>query len=730
MDGSATPPEARVPAVLLPFLAGLLLAGCGPEPGSQAPAASEAAPRSLLLVTLDTVRADRVGCYGYDPAATPNLDRLAAEGVRFADVTAPAPLTLPAHATLLSGRTPPAHGLRQNGAGRLSEEVETVATRLAAAGYDTAAFVGAYVLHRRFGLDRGFAVYDDEVGTAEPGGAVRLESERPADRVVDRALAWLAARDDGSEAPGPFFLWLHLYDPHAPYEPPEPYRSRHRDPYDGEIAFADAQLGRLLDYLGAEGLAGEVAVAVAGDHGESLGDHGEATHGLLLYQPALAVPWLLRAPGVPAGRVVTEPVSLADVGPTVAGLLGHPLPTAPNTAGRDLTEALRGGGEPTAADLYAETTYPASFGWGPLAVLRRGELKYVEAPRPELYDLAADPGETRNLLAERRREARELRLRLEEMRSAAESAAPAADDVAGAVDDETRERLGALGYLAAGPARDPGLPLAQLPDPKTMVGLFERYEVAHRALEAGRTREALPTLEALVSEDPHNPVFRGGLARALQQLGELERAVELHRQAVADAPDDPDAWYNLAATLHQAGRRDEATEAVRQALLHDPGRPQARVLLGLLALGDGELEAARGHFEAALVADPGHAVAHNNLGNVLRAAGQRGEAAAAYRRAAELAPRYADPLNGLGTLAVEEDRPADAAELFRQALELDPDLHEARLNLGIARQLAGDRAGAAAVYRELLERTEGRADAAPQRRAAGELLAGLAGEAR
>ncbi|MGH9464339.1 MAG: sulfatase, partial [Thermoanaerobaculia bacterium] len=338
-------------------LAALLAAGCD-RPAREG---------NLLLVTLDTVRADRLGAYGYAPATTPNLDRLAAEGVRFAQAQAAAPLTLPSHATILTGQLPPGHGLRQNGAPVAGPGLATLAGHLAAAGYRTGAFVGSFVLDHRFGLSQGFDVYDDEV-ERDVSMTAGLEAERPGGEVVDRALAWLA-EDDGR----PFFAWVHLYDAHAPYAPPEPFAAAHPGrPYDGEIAAVDAEVGRLLEQLQTQRLTEQTVFAVASDHGEALGEHGEPTHGVLLYEGSLRVPLILSASGIlPAGWVVEEPVGLVDLAPTLATLVGHPWSAGGD--GRDLSTALRARNEPPRADLYAETEYPTLFGWSGLAALRRGE---------------------------------------------------------------------------------------------------------------------------------------------------------------------------------------------------------------------------------------------------------------------------------------------------------------------------------------------------------------------
>lgn len=703
---------SRSPAVLLLSLV-LPLAGCGEGKGPAAPTPN------LLLVTLDTVRADRLGCYGYGLAETPRLDHLAAEGLRFARASTPAPLTLPSHASLLSGLLPPRHGLRNNGAGAFPEGTVTLATLLSGAGYRTGAFVGAFVLDRRFGLSRGFEVYDDEIERT-PGAGVVLEAERPGQQVVDRALAWL-----GREDPRPFFLWVHLYDAHAPYEPPPPQRTRHPGrPYDGEIAAVDEAVGRLLAELDRRGLGGRTVVAVAADHGEGLGEHGEQTHGLLLYETTLRVPLLLRAPGVPA-RVVETPVSLVDLAPTLAGLLGRtfPAPPAGTLDGRDLSAAFRAGEEPAPADLYAETRYPALFGWSPLAALRRRDLKYIAAPAPELYDLRRDPAESRNLAEGSAGQAQGFAERLAEIEAGAAvpRKAPAAPDA------ETRARLSSLGYAAGGEVSATAGRPGGAPDPKTMVGLFRRFERASARLSAGEGGKALAELEAVVAADPGNPVFRGKLAQAWRERGEMEKAVPLYRQAAEDAPEDPEAWYNLGTALHEAGLAAEARTAIERALRLDGSRPEAHNTLGIVLLAEGRPEEAVAELERAVALDPRNAHAENNLGNVLRVLGRLDEAEAAYRRSTALAPRYGEPWNGLGILEVDRDRPAQALPFFERALQLAPASPEVRLNRAIARELAGDAAGAVRDYRDVLAATQGDPRFAEQSRAARQLLARLSG---
>lgn len=693
-------------SVGLALLVLLCLGGCSPR-RETAPV-----PKNLVLITLDTVRADHLGSYGHAAARTPWLDRLATEGVRFTQASSPVPLTLPSHSSLLSGLLPPHHGLRNNGAGSFPDGRETLATLLSAQGWRTGAFVGAFVLDRRFGLARGFQTYDDEIERA-PGATMSLEAERPGREVMDRALAWLGVIL-GEDTSKPFFLWVHLYDAHAPYSPS----------YDGEIAKVDEQVGRLLRELETRGLSGTTVVAVAADHGESLGEHGELTHGLLLYEPTLHVPLLVKAPGL-AARVVETPVSLVDVGPTLAGLVGKALPGTLD--GRDLSAALREGKEPPPSDLYAETQYPAVFGWSPLSALRRRNLKYISSPKPELYDLTRDPHESKNLQGAKEEEGFAGRL------AAIESGAVETQKVsAGVADAETRARLASLGYVAGGTAPSPKRTERTGRNPVEAVDLFQRFERAHNLLGSGRpedAREALSELEALVAADPGNPVFRGKLAQAWKERGELGRAVPLYRQAAEDAPGDPEAWYNLATALQQAGRLGEAREALATAMHLDPARPEAHNMLGIVHLAEGRPEEARQELELAVRLDPRNAHALNNLGNVLRDLRRPAEAEAAYRRAVAAAPRYAEPFNGLGTLEVERDRPVQALSYFEQALRLAPRYHEVRLNRAIAFDMAGETEAAAAAYRDFLAATGEDPRFSQQRRAAQQLLARLSNRA-
>jgi arylsulfatase A-like enzyme len=395
------------------LLASLALAGSACRTPMPEPAAS------VLLVTIDTLRADRVGAYGAGPGRTPQIDALAAQGLVLEDAWAPVPLTLPSHATILSGLEPPHHGVHDNGAYVFPNEPATLATVLAGRGYATGAFVGAYVLDRRFGLARGFAHYDDRIERNAQGASV-LESERRGGEVAAAAEAWIGAQTK------PFFAWVHFYDPHAPYDPPSPQREAFAGrAYEGEVAYADASFGRVL--AAARARAGErLLVAVTADHGEGLGEHGERTHGFFVYGATLRVPLVLAGPGFPPGERRRGIARSADILPTLLARLAVPPP--PRLDGVDLL-----GARPNEA--YAESLYPQTLGWAPLRALRVGSLRYVDAPRPELYDLADDPGETRNRLAERSQEAERLRAALAALRAQERAPSRAGLSV------ETAERL-------------------------------------------------------------------------------------------------------------------------------------------------------------------------------------------------------------------------------------------------------------------------------------------------
>ena len=697
----------RLPAALATVAA--LTAACSRAPAPVRP--------NVLLVTIDTFRADRVGT-----GVAPAIDRLAASGVRFTAARSAVPLTLPSHTTIHTGLLPPAHGVRENGVDALAGTHQTIALLLKGAGYDTAAFVGAFVLDHRFGLAQGFDTYDDQI-PRDPDAADRLEAERPASAVIDRALTWLDAnRQSATRNPqSAFFLWIHLYDPHAPYNPPSEFRARTSTPYDGEIAYADSQLARVLDALRARGLMDRTVVAVAGDHGEGLGEHGERTHGMLLYDSTLRVPLIIAAPGQ-AAATRDEAVSLADLAPTILRAAGVTPPDA--MKGRDLLDTVRlPPSRNASADLYSETEYPRVAGWSPLQALTDGRWMTIRAgAATEVYDLRSDPRQEHDVAASQALLAAAMAARAETIH------ASAAASNGRAISPDVQERLRSLGYVAS--SVQPGS-ASSAPNPATRIAMWNDFENALSALTAHRP-DALTTLRRLASANPDAPVIQMTYARALKEAGQVDAALAVYRHAAKRWPTDAMLLHDLAVTARDAANaakgpgakalHDEAMRADQAALTLEPNSAAAQNGLGLLAIDNDRAGDAVKAFERAATIDSNNASYWANLGNARRATGDRAGAEQAYRRALDADARTADAANGLGVLLVEANRPAEAAPWFERAIAAAPDLVEARLNLGIALQQSGQPARAAEAYRVVLAARGGHER---EKQAAARLLAAM-----
>ena len=587
-----------LPLVLVTTVAGIAFGqiGCSetPEKDASVAVARTARPHplsrtpSILLISVDTTRADRLGCYGYPAASTPNLDRWADEGVVFENALTPVPITLPAHASILTGLLAHHHGVRDNGLYRLPEGPDTLAGRLSGAGYDTAAVVAAAVLDRQYGLDRGFGLYDDTVS----GGRFEI-AERKAAHVTDRAVSMARGLSR------PFFLFVHYFDPHAQYDPPAPFSSRYRSsPYDGEIAYVDQQLGRLRRELASLGLLDNTIVVITSDHGESLGEHGEPTHGVFLYQSTLHVPLIMVVPGLwPAGTRVKAPVSLVDIVPTLLELTGSQ--TLPELDGRSLAGLVEGG--PVGVRwLPLESEYGFNaYGWATLAGLTDGQRKWIGAPEPELYDLTADPGEEQNLAAahpeERDRLAGLWRDRVtEDRRSSLDR------DESDPEGLERLARLSALGYVttAAGASRDDGA----LPDPKQGIRSLDAINEALGLLGARRLAEAERRLTEVIESSPRNLSALVLLGSCRLLAGRPGEAVEPLKLATEIAPANADAHFNLGLAWMSIGRLGEAERAWRRSLDLNPRRPDAAanlidLMLRSRRLGDAQavMDEARRH---------------------------------------------------------------------------------------------------------------------------------------
>ncbi len=564
-----------------------------------------------MLVTIDTLRADRVGVYGLSSARTATLDGLARDGVRFDRAWAPAPITLTTHASVMSGRYPPGHGARHNGIA-VDQTVPTLATTLKAAGFATAAFVSAFPLDRRFGLQRGFDVYDDQLPRMPDG---RPLNERAGSDTVARASSWVQSH--GSDR---FFLWVHLFEPHAPYGDAGPTATSRPalSRYDDEIATADREIGRMLDALGDRSLS--TLVVATADHGEAFGEHGEVGHSIFVYDTTLRVPLIMWGPNVPRGLVVKDDVSLVDVAPTIVSLLGLP---AMDADGRSLVPALDGQALGARA-IYAESFAPLfDFGWAGLRAVREGSWKYIAAPKPELYELASDPGESVNHVAADPQRAARLEVQASRWSAAEPGAAAAANANAEAV-----ARLRALGYVG-GLGRTKVPPFGSRPDPKDRIALASRLAMVTSGEVQGD--ELVATLEAILRDDPQNPQAHLRLGFAELQKNRCGRAEPHLRAAIVAGVPSADAGLGLAECRGRAGDLRGAGDALAAARAAEPGNPVVAANLGLLALQQGRVSEAIEELRRALAGDAQLLEARFALARALARSGDPQRAAAEAR---------------------------------------------------------------------------------------------------
>lgn len=636
---------------------------------------AKVSPQSdVLLITIDTLRADHVGAYGFKNAQTPTIDGLARTGVLFEHAYSQVPLTLASHTSLLTGTYPFHNGVQDFTGQPLSPDIRSVAQALQAKGYDTAAIVSSYVLDRSWGLNRGFSLYYDVFK-----GSSFLENdpglvERKAGGSVDEALKWL--RQNRSK---PFFLWLHLYDPHSGYEPPEPFRTRFIDsPYDGEIAYADRELGRVIAYLKQRGLYDRTLIILASDHGESLGEHGEKEHGFFVYHSTLHVPLVVKPPlssGIRAHHV-SDPVPIMGIAPTILATLKLHDPIQQQFE----TESLLATGSSNPAPVYSESFYSfSSFGWSPVRTINNRSYQFIEAPKPELYDVRNDPEEKQNLIAEQPAVGSVLD---QELKNLVLRYAPPGESAAGSsqLDAEAVEKLRALGYMAYRSPVSAEALAAGLSDPKDKILDFNTLL---DGVDAGKRGELDLERKLLTQVQESNPgmyLIPFLLGEAELKASDWKAAQEALERSLKLNPSFDQAMTALARAFHQQGKDEEALQWVEKAIQSNPKNLRAWYQKGWISVRanpDSAMEA----FEKALEIQPGFAMAHRDLGIILLQKGRYNEAATHLKQAADLGLAHARLYNFLGIAYSRTGRYRDAVKVYTKALDKEPGFAEAHLNL-------------------------------------------------
>jgi choline-sulfatase len=659
---------------------------------------------NVLLITMDTLRRDHLAPYGAK-LETPAASRLAREGVLFERAVAHVPLTLPSHSSIFTGLYPFHHGVRDNAGFSLGKDVPTLAQRLLERGYQTAAVVASYVLAARWGLAKGHETYDDSFDYSDIERRALTEIERPAGAVVDRALRWLRDERKGDR---PFYLWLHFYDPHDPYTPPEEYRRRAPTAYAGEVMYADAQVARLLGALDALGLRRNTVVVYLADHGESLGEHGEAAHGIFLYGATIDVPMIIAPPSaappasaglLPAGLRVRGLARLVDVAPTVLDLVGRPVPTGLDGTSLLPRVACESAGSCPAAPTddsaggvvgpvsYAESYFPRfHHGWSELVLLETERWKSIRAPRPELYDRQRDPKELENVYEQHRGVAATLTAQLEAMKAVAAGGEPKP----GKIDPEALERLRALGYVGAGEGSSPAeLRPGPLPDPKDRIGSLKELQTAQSLKDAGRLDEAAGILEKLSRTDPDNAEVPLTLASVYYQQKKFDAAIAAGRRVLQLSPRYAVAVLDLAMSYQAAGQLDEAVAGFERTLELLPDNVKALLNLAEIHYARGEHQKAFDYYERAEKVVPGLGLVHHNLGTLALEMKRYDLAEAELRQAVALGENRPSLHFNLGVIAEQKGQAAAAEREYRAEVSAHPENYKAWVNLGLLERGAG-----------------------------------------
>ncbi len=594
---------------------------------------------NVVVITIDTLRADHLGCYGYKQIRTLNIDALAADSARFTRAYTAVPVTLPSHTVIFTGTYPMLSGMHDFAANKLGPTQPTLAAVLKEHGYTTAAVVGSAVLDSRFGLNRGFDFYYDHFDFNRLQESNLEEMERPGNIVADVTLDWLSKNYQKK-----FFLWMHLYDPHFPYRPPLPFATEYGDrPYDGEIAFADAQVGRLVSFLKTKGVYADTLIVLTGDHGEGLGEHGERTHGFFIYNATLHVPLIIHLPARSPGlhTTVTGPVNLADLMPTALQVLQIDIP--PQVQGVSLLPLMKPQAKNESRGLYAETFLPRlHFNWSELRGVETENYHFIDAPKPELYDLSTDPDETQNLFASKKAVGEEMRARLAALIREYSAGQELAEKTG--LDPALMERLKSLGYAGfSGGGSNPTITDRSLPDPKDRIQVYELISDAIAESQHGEYATSTEKLTRALKSDPDSVPVHYLLGLNYYRMRQFPQAVEQLTRVLQLSPEYSLAAFQLGLAYARASNFDHAIETLRRALELDPSNFSAAYNLGVSYEQKHMLGEAVAAFRRSLEIFPDYPLGHRGLGEALLYQGQVDEALGELRRAAELAPQ--DPSN-------------------------------------------------------------------------------------
>ena len=619
-------------------------------------------PPNVVVITIDTIRADHLGCYGYKQIHTPNIDALAAGGYRFTRAYTPVPVTLPSHTVIFTGTYPLLSGMHDFSGNKLNATQPTLASVLEEKGYATGAVIGSAVLDSRFGLNRGFDFYYDHFDFNRLDESNLDEMERPGNVVADTALDWLSKNSSK-----PFFLWMHLYDPHYPYRPPAPYSTEYKDhPYDGEIAFADEQVGRLIRFLKDKGLYKNTIIVLSGDHGESLGEHGEKTHGFFIYNATLHVPVIIYIPGEQSGKVVSELVSTADLMPTILRALKFDVPS--QVQGRNLLEKNK---DDKKAALYAETFLPRlHFNWSELRAAETENYHFIDAPKPELYDLTKDPGETQNLFAEKKAVGEEMRAKLTDLIREYSAGQELAEKTG--LDPALMERLKSLGYAGFSGGSTPTITDRKLPDPKDRIQAYELVSDAIADSQHGNYAPSVEKLNAALKVDPNSIPMHYLQGLNYYRLGDLENAINEFQTVLKMSPDYALAAFHLGLAYARSNQIDDAITTFKRTLELDPTNFSAAYDLGLLYVQKKMTNEAAAAFRQSISVADAYAPGHRALGELLLSEGQVDDALAELRKAAELAPQDPNTHLALARALMAKGLNGEADEEMRKAQQSQP----------------------------------------------------------